>query len=201
MLDYSRVYAKDWRMLLIYGPTRSGKGMIDLLLEQLAGAENVAALTPETASGPFGLEECIGKLAVIVGDTKIDGSKYSDVFMERVKNITGGDRVPINRKNRKQVSLKLPLRGAVMTNRIPEFRDPSSAVVNRFLALWMTHSFLGSEDLALSRKIIDEMPRFFNWAIVGLRRVWERQGRFYQPESGKPILSAMGDSASPVGKF
>jgi hypothetical protein len=71
-LDHSRVYAKDWRILLVYGPTRSGKGLIDLLIEQLVGVENAAALTPEAASGPFGLEECVGKLALIVGDTKID---------------------------------------------------------------------------------------------------------------------------------
>jgi putative DNA primase/helicase len=202
VLDATNLFMKDKRILMVIGPTRSGKGLMAIVLQQLAGPENVAALTSDTVAETFGLSECIGKILIVVGDAKVDAStKAGRVLMEKFKNITGGDLISINRKYLKRISVKLTAKGAFMANEIPTFRDPSGAIVNRFLYLQMTESFLGMEDRELGEAILDEMSRWFNWAIVGLRRLKARGGVYFQPESGMPIVREMEATASPVKQF
>ena len=60
-------------------------------------------------------------------------------------------------------------------------------------------SWLGKEDLDLSRKLLAELPGIFNWALNG--HVYERHLEFRQPPSSAHLVEAMLDAASPVGAF
>jgi putative DNA primase/helicase len=64
----------------------------------------------------------------------------------------------------------------------------------------MTRSFLGQEDKGLGDRLADELPRIFNWAVAGWKRLRE-QGRFTVPASVSSMVEDLNDITSPIGQF
>ena len=60
--------------------------------------------------------------------------------------------------------------------------------------------FVVVTDPTLKRRILDELPGIFRWALEGLDRLTKR-GHFVQPESGDDARESMERSSSPVGAF
>jgi len=66
--------------------------------------------------------------------------------------------------------------------------------------LRLTRSFFGKEDLALTQRLVTELPAILQWAMVGRDRLAER-GYFVQPESARQAVTELEDLASPIGAF
>jgi putative DNA primase/helicase len=110
------------------------------------------------------------------------------------------DKVPVNRKNQKEVHATLPCRFVVSANKLPILPDSSGALRARILVLRFNQSFLGREDKQLGAKIAAELPGIFVWALDGLDRLRKR-GSFVQPEIGKEELAVYEEIASPELSF
>lgn len=187
------------KMLLLHGPTRSGKGTIERLLVQLIGKGNVASPTLNSIGTNFGLSSLLGKPLAFVTDARM-GNGPSHVVVERLLSITGEDLIDIDRKYRDVWTGKLPTRFILLSNELPKFRDASAAITGRLLILRMTKSFLGREDHELDARLSAELPGILNWALDGLDRL-NRQKKFTEPQSSSDSRVMMMDLASPVGAF
>ncbi|MCX4095341.1 DNA primase family protein [Nocardia sp. alder85J] len=187
------------KLLLLIGPTRSGKGTYTRMLKELIGANNACGPTLSSMSTNFGLEPLIGKPLAIIADARL-GNGSAHTVVERLLSITGEDMLTIDKKFKTPWSGKLPTRFVILSNELPRFGDASGAIANRFLILQMTRSFLGKEDRTLDARLKPELPGILRWALDGLDRLY-RNGRFTVPESSHDAATLMMDLASPISAF
>lgn len=187
------------KMLLLIGPTRSGKGTIARMLTELVGRLHVAGPTMASLGTNFGLSPLLGKPLAIISDARL-GDTPAHTVVERLLSITGEDMLTVDRKFRDPWSGKLPSRFVVLSNELPKFRDASGAIANRLLILQMKNSFLGREDRTLDDRLRAELPAILLWALEGLDRLTSR-GRFTVPDSSRDAATLMMDLASPVSAF
>jgi len=187
------------KLLLLIGPTRSGKGTIARMLTELVGRLQVAGPTLASLGTNFGLSPLLGKPLAIISDARL-GDTPTHTVVERLLSITGEDMLTVDRKFRDPWSGKLPTRFVVLSNELPRFKDSSGAIANRLLILQMTESFLGREDRTLDARLAAELPAILLWALEGLARL-TANGRFTVPASSRDAAALMMDLASPVSAF
>jgi putative DNA primase/helicase len=190
------------KMLFILGPPRSGKGTISKVLTQLlGGSQNVAGPTLHSLSTNFGLSSLLGKPLAIMNDTRNARSTDMQIVTERLLSITGEDQLDIDRKNRELLSTRLPTRLMMLSNELPNFRDASSAIMERLLVLRMVTSFLGREDHDLEQRLTAELPGILNWALAGLDRIEARYGRFTSADAAAVVVEHLQDAGSRIKAF
>jgi putative DNA primase/helicase len=187
------------KILLIVGPTRSGKGTIARVLASLVGAGNMAGPTLASLGSNFGLSPLLDKSLAVISDARLAGRDGHQV-VERLLTISGEDTIDVDRKFRDPWTGKLPTRLMILSNELPNFGDSSGVIARRFIVLNMTVSWLGKEDTGLTDKLTAEMPGILNWALDGLDRLM-RNGRLTEPESSREAVTTMQDTASPVSAF
>ncbi|WP_037879649.1 DNA primase family protein [Streptomyces sp. NRRL F-5727] len=187
------------KILLMKGPSRSGKGTIARVLKELVGKENLAGPTLAGLGSNFGLSTLLGKPLAVISDARLSGKDNGQV-VERLLTISGEDTIDIDRKFRDPWTGKLPTRLMILTNELPNFGDSSGVIARRFVVLNMTVSWLGKEDTGLTGKLAAEMPGILNWALDGLARL-ERAGRITEPASSQEAVITMQDTASPTSAF
>jgi putative DNA primase/helicase len=185
------------KALIAIGPTRSGKGTIARVAENLVGLKNVAGPTTSSLASPFGLAQLVGKLLAILGDARFTGTG-SSVLTERLLSVIGNDLIEVDRKHRDSVSVVIGTRFMVLTNETPQFNDASTALAKRFLVLKLTKSFDGREDTKLKKDLLQELPAIFNWALDGYHEL-KKAERFKQPEASARLAVDLGEMSSPVG--
>lgn len=187
------------KILLMVGPTRAGKGVIARVLTALVGRHNVAGPTLASLGQNFGLAPLIGKPLAVVTDARLGGAG-THVVVERLLSISGEDALTVDRKFREPWTGKLGTRFMVVSNELPRFGDSSRAIARRFIVLILRRSWLGRENPALTRELLDELPGVLNWALDGLDRLHAR-GRFTEPAASIEAVVALEDLASPVAAF
>lgn len=188
------------KLFLMIGPPRSGKSTIKDIITALIGERNVASCSPFSLGDTFGLEPLLGKTVAIMADARTGGN--SNAMLDRLVRITGGDSVDVNRKYQPILAnVRLLARFLIISNELPEFRDPSKAITARYLILRTSASIPAElRDPNLLAKLTAELPGILNLAIEGLARLRAR-GRFLQPSSGDDLLRAAEVLASPVAAF
>lgn len=188
------------KIFMLIGPKRSGKGTIARVLTELLGADNVAGPTLSSLSDSFGKAPLLGKLAAVIADARLSGRVDQKEVAEQLLSISGEDRVDVNRKFQKQISVRLGVRFVMLTNEIPRIADASGAMASRFIILKMWESFLGREDPGLTSRLLQELPGILNWAVEGWHRLKAR-GHFVQPQSAAEAVQELADLGSPIGAF
>lgn len=187
------------KILLMKGPSRSGKGTIARVMKELVGKENLAGPTLAGLGSNFGLSTLVGKPLAVISDARLSGKDGGQV-VERLLTISGEDTIDIDRKYRQPWTGKLPTRLMVLTNELPHFGDSSGVIARRFIVLNMTVSWLGKEDPTLTDRLTAEMPGIINWALEGLARLG-RTGRITEPAASRETVISMQDIASPTSAF
>jgi putative DNA primase/helicase len=188
------------KMLMIVGPTRSGKGTIGRVQAGLLGRDSVAAPTLASLQTPFGLEPLIGRSLGIISDARLGGRTDQAAITERLLSISGEDGIDVHRKFKQAWTGRLLIRFMLLTNELPRLSDNSSALAKRFIMLVLERSFYGKEDPLLTARLLTELPGILNWSLVGYARLRER-GYFVQPESGRDAIEQLEILASPVTAF
>jgi putative DNA primase/helicase len=187
------------KILLMVGPSRSGKGTIARVMKELVGKSNLAGPTLAGLGTNFGLATLIGKPLAVISDARLSGNDSSQV-VERLLTISGEDTIDIDRKYREQWTGKLPTRLMMLSNELPHFGDSSGVIARRFIVLNLTVSWLGKEDTTLTDRLTAEMPGILNWALDGLARL-QRTGRITEPAASREAVTTMQDTASPTSAF
>lgn len=189
------------KILLIVGPTRSGKGTIGEMLEAMVGAMNYEGFTLKSLSEDFGLQNLVGKSVMVDSDAR-SALKSEDMqtAIERLLSISSNDKVIVNRKNKLPISVRLGVRPVIMSNELPSFMDSSNAINDRMVLLKMRKSFLGKEDKTLKPRLRKEVQGVFNWALEGLADL-EEAGRLIQPSSANNYIDTLNEGSSPHEQF
>jgi len=188
------------KMFIILGKARSGKGTTLRLIRQLVGPQNCCAPTLSSLTNNFGLDSLMGKTVALVGELNQQG-RIPDTAIDRLKSISGGDDLPVNRKNKSEVHQHLPVRFVVACNRLPGFLDPSGAFAARQVIFTMWRSFLGKEDIDLGRKLSGELPGIAQFALAGLRRLLVEDGTFLPLGSTRWVAKSFRDVQAPTATF
>lgn len=187
------------KILLLIGPTRSGKGTIARVLSALLGSGNVAGPTLASLGTNFGLSPLLGKPLAVVSDARLGGANVHQV-VERLLSVSGEDLLTVDRKYRDPWTGTLPTRFVVLSNELPRFGDASGAISNRFVILQTARSFLGRENTHLTAQLLGELPGILTWALDGLDRL-TREGALTEPQSSADARLALQDLVSPVSAF
>jgi putative DNA primase/helicase len=191
---------RQQKILLMYGPPRSGKGTIASILTELVGRPNVVTPTLASLSQNFGLQPWIDKSVAIFSDARLEGRMAKSVITERLLSISGGDSLTIDVKYGQPITTVLQTRIMILTNELFQLRDASGALANRILILPMTESFLGKEDIFLKEELKKELPGILRWAVEGWVRLRKR-GHFVEPASSKELRNDLMGLSSPVKAF
>lgn len=188
------------KMFMIIGPSRSGKGTIGRVIQELLGADTVARPVLSDFGYHFGLEKLIGKPLAIISDARLDSSVSGATLVERLLSISGEDGIDVARKFRGDWRGRLATRFVLLTNELPRIWDASTALPGRFIVLATRRSFLGQEDHMIFERVKKELPGVLNWAVDGWRRLYDR-GFFKQPDGVQEIIDEFHRLASPLRAF
>ncbi|MBX3422233.1 MAG: hypothetical protein KF752_11820 [Pirellulaceae bacterium] len=190
------------KMMMVIGPTRSGKGTISRTLKQLLGG-NSSVCNPTLAdmADKYELQSWNGKSVAIINEARLPKSADESIIVERLLSIVGEDSQEIKRKFMVNMSsVKMNLRFMMFTNQIPRLNDSSAAIVGRCIILVMPNSYLGREDVTIGQKIERELPGIFRWSLAG-RKMLIDAGKIEQPKSGLEVIQAFKSIASPMTVF
>lgn len=188
------------KMLVLIGPSRSGKGTLLWLMEELLGPGSTASYAAlSKLSETFGLQPLIGARLAVMPDVRWAGKDASEAVPELL-SIIGCDSRDVNRKNMKVWRGRLDARFVAASNDTPSLADASGALAGRMLTITMGKSFLGKEDPNLIHVIRKELPGILQWALGGLRTLTE-VGRFVEPASSVAAREEVRQSSNPVYLF
>ena len=189
------------KILVIQGPTRSGKGTIEQMWMRMLGERNVGATSFSLLSQRFHLATLVGRLLAVMSDAHIGRMTDSTQAVELLKAISGGDAVPIETKYSSFMpSIRMPCKIVIYCNEPPAMQDSSGALAGRLHILPMTKSYKGKEDINLKHSLASETRGVMMWALIGLRRLWE-QGKLTVPAESEVAADDFARSASPLMQF
>lgn len=173
MLDQSRTPTKG---VFLFGPTRSGKGTYLRIMQAIAGGANTSSVTlHELADDKFAAADVYGRMLNVAGD--LSARDVQDVSL--FKTLTGEDLVRAQRKHGKAFKFVSTALFAFSANVLPNVSEASGAYVNRVRPFKFPHSFDGSEDPSIERKIMAELPGILVRWVKAWQRYTDRGG--YQP--------------------
>jgi putative DNA primase/helicase len=172
---YSLTYDTSLQKILFFiGQPNSGKGTIIDIYRRIIGASNICSFQLAKLGGRFALEPFIGKTVAICPDARIDRLTPPEVLATLLQ-ISGEDRVAVDRKNREEIDANLRSRLVIVSNDLPTFRDPSAAIARRALPLTCHVSFEDKKDPDLKNKLAEELPGILLWSIQGWNRIKNRR--------------------------
>ena len=179
------------RIWVLSGVPRSGKGTITSLVRLLLGADNCSAPLMGQFVSDFGLENSVGKRAIIIGDAHVGKGDPAGI-LDKLKSISGKDVIQVNRKNRTQIEARLG-QLIIACNDMADIPDESNALISRYSILNFKKSFAGIEDSMLLERLTKELSGIYNWAIGA-----GAFDRFIETEEEVTIKEALVTSANPV---
>jgi P4 family phage/plasmid primase-like protien len=190
-------------MLCLLGESRGGKGTVSRIQTALVGRAHCAFPAFNDIAGDFGLQGLDDKRLIGVPDAHDTAANKRGMAIERLKSISAGDPVTINRKNLKQQpDVILPAKIVLTANEHPNLLDESGALANREILILFENSFHGSRrDVHLTDKLKDELSGIANWAIAGLRRLRKNGGQFALGDEGKAAHEELAASQSIALRF
>jgi putative DNA primase/helicase len=159
------------RAVMLYGPSRSGKGTMLRLIEAMVGKQNTSSVSlHQLADDRFAAARVYGKALNYSGE--LSAGHIED--MQMFKMLTGDDPVPANPKFGKPFEFHNQALFAFSANEIPSVGESSSAYVNRMLPFRFGNSYAGAEDPSVEKALREELPGIFNLLV----RAWqERKAR------------------------
>jgi putative DNA primase/helicase len=170
------------RILYMAGPPRSFKGTFERVIRATIGEHNTVSKAFATFLGDHALENMPGKTFLTISDSRPD-AKLSRQAVERLLSISGEDPQDINPKGKTQYTEKLICKIGIASNIIADFKDPTGALLSRFLFIETTKSYATNPDPTLLERILAQQNEITWWFLRGLRRLL-KSGKYTEPANG-----------------
>lgn len=153
--------------LIGVGSGANGKSTLFDVLAQLIGVQNVSSAPLSNFNSDFGLEPLIGKKLNLATESDVDAFKTG-----KLKALTAGEDISVNRKNKQEVTITLPTKLVFLMNELPLLSDNSFGFERRVIILPFEKTFLPHEqDKELPKKLSNELEGILKWSLDGLRRL------------------------------
>lgn len=189
------------KMAVFVGASRGGKSTMIDVVEGLVGRELFESAMLSDLGSEFGLASALGKKVLSFPDAASAPSQKRSIIIERLRAMTGMDRVSVNRKYRDTVSVIMNARLILTCNRHPKFLDESGALVNRYVIFEFQTSFKGKEDVQLGAKLRSELSGIANLAVEGIKRLRENKYQFSIGKRGREAAARASHDQSPALRF
>ena len=185
------------KFLVAEGEGANGKSVLLDVVTALLGEENVAQVPLEMFGQRFQLTPTIDKLANICAEV----GEINAVAEGTLKQFTAGDRMYFDRKGIPGVMRYPTARLILATNNRPRFRDRSMGIWRRILLVPFRYTVpVDQQDKDLTRKLKEELPGIFRWALDGLRRL-RVSGHFTVPAACTEVLEEYRLESNPARVF
>ena len=194
------------KMLLMIGPTRSGKGTVVGVLRQLVGPQTFKGLSVRDLVHPHGLEGLEVARVIDVPEMSELSRREADTATRVLKNILGEDPISINPKGKRVMhNMVIGAAPLMQTNEIPAITDKAGGMSSKLVVLKMMQKLVGREDFDLQTKLRSEIPGIAAWAVDGavelLRAYHAGEEMFPMTEAAKAEFSDYQTTVNPVDAF
>lgn len=202
---------KFQKAAMFIGQTRSGKGTILRVIEQLVGTQSYTGLDfSDWLQNVNSAEAIIGKRVAGFSDATVkEGKLWGRNFdvggidnksRGMLLRIIGEDTVTLGRKYLGAWTGRLPTKVIWLSNDVPNLNDRSGAMQVRFIKLQFTQSFVGRGDPLLTSKLETELPGIAVRCVGAYQRLC-RRNEFVQPASGDALNLEVMKASSPMAKM
>jgi len=187
------------KLLMLYGATRSGKGVIVHLITKLLGDNNVTTRTARNTDESFGLEG-IDKASLCVFNELTVSAKLSKVFTDTINAIVGEDEVVIQRKYKESIRTKLNTRIILVSNSIPHINEMSGAFERRLLTITFEESIPDEKiNPHLKEELLQELEYLVFYAVMGLHRL--EQSGWTKTYESEELVNTIRTTSNSVKEF
>lgn len=192
--------------LIVDGISGTGKSSFAAVVRRMYGTSKVVSLKMDALSKPFGASSLIGASAWISDDGISQGTK-ADVGL--LKALVTGEPITVSRKFLPDTDVKFDGGMLFTTNTLPQLRDETDAIYNRFAVVKMDRVFSSADavkDLKGHGTVVDyldaagEFPGILNWGLDGFTEAFT-QGAFTIPAEIKSASEMFRRSNDPFFAF
>tara|TARA_R110001583_G_scaffold100539_1_gene246576 strand:+ start:4758 stop:6746 length:1989 start_codon:yes stop_codon:yes gene_type:complete len=170
------------KAIMMIGPTRAGKGIVLKIIRALLGKGAISLNLGELDDNKR-LSALMNAHIAIDSDAVGPSKNNAKAVMGIFKVISSNEPVGV-----KHLYIQTPVEGplncklCIAANSAPIMFDNSAATANRWLPLVFNKSFLGREDPHLFKVLKKELAGIASWALLGLKRLIDRE-KFILPKS------------------
>lgn len=166
MFDMRRTPVKG---MLLFGPSRSGKGTVTRLIEAMVGPENSAAVSlHKLATNAFASADLLGKTINVYAD--LSPQEVSDI--STLKLALGDDLIRAERKHGQPFMFRNTALMIFAANEVPPVSESSQAYFNRIKPYEFPNTYAGAEDPLVAQRLMDELEGIaVRWVAALVRRL------------------------------
>ncbi|WP_283701124.1 DNA primase family protein [Clostridium perfringens] len=169
------------KAFVFWGPARTGKSTLLWVVEYLLlGKKNVSNIPWQEIGDKFKTAELLGKLANVFSDLPSKSIDDTGIF----KVVTGEDYLMAEKKNKNPFKFKPFARLVFSCNELPRnYVDRTEGFYRRLIIVPFNRQIEKSKiDKALKYKFQEEKEGILNWALEGLKRLYENNFEFSENE-------------------
>ncbi|MGU9011795.1 DNA primase family protein [Clostridium perfringens] len=169
------------KAFVFWGPARTGKSTLLWVVEYLLlGKKNVSNIPWQEIGDKFKTAELLGKLANVFSDLPSKSIDDTGIF----KVVTGEDYLMAEKKNKNPFKFKPFARLVFSCNELPRnYVDRTEGFYRRLIIVPFNRQIEKSKiDKALKYKFQREKEGILNWALEGLKRLYENNFEFSENE-------------------
>lgn len=189
---------KAEKAFLFYGNGKNGKSVLEKVMEQLVGKDNVSHVMLSNLSDSFGLAPLVNKTLNIAAETELNGNFKTDLF----KSIVSGDSVLVNEKYKPATSQVLYCKLVFLCNSLPRVNDISYGFFRKIMLIPFNVTISDKkQDVHLYEKLVKELPGIFNWAMEGLCRLRKNKYQFSRCQAVDDCIRQYQEEINPTAVF
>ena len=169
------------KAFVFWGPARTGKSTLLWVVEYLLlGKKNVSNIPWQEIGDKFKTAEFLGKLANVFSDLPSKSIDDTGIF----KVVTGEDYLMAEKKNKNPFKFKPFARLVFSCNELPRnYVDRTEGFYRRLIIVPFSRQIEKSKiDKSLKYKFQREKEGILNWALEGLKRLYENNFEFSENE-------------------
>ena len=187
------------KFFLLFGAGKNGKSTFLEMLMTFLGRENVSGVSPhDLLTNRFALGDMWNKLANISSD--ISYNTLTNV--NKIKGITGGDTVHIERKFKNGFPTKIYAKQIFSTNQPPIVNDKTDAFFRRVYLIGFPKNIKNPDKNILNKITIDKELSGLAWnCCLRLKRMYKNNFDFIYSIDEDKIAEVYEDLSNPLHKF
>jgi len=190
---YCLLYNENWQtMIMLYGEGSNGKSLYMRLLTKMLGEDNVSHIPLQDlqSENRFATFDLLGKLANIYAD--IPKEAIHDTSL--IKAISGGDKVPAERKFKDRFFFEPKAKFIFSANVLPLINDDTYAFWRRWILIEFPNKFPKNPEFeqkildknnvdALLKKAIEQLPKLLEKKSLTQTKDTEEHAKIWEMEA------------------
>ena len=189
--------AKLQKSLFLIGEGSNGKGVFLMTIQNMLGRNNCSNLEMSELFDKFKVAGIRGKLVNI--SSELETTKVLDA---RFKKLVAGEPQVAEKKFQDSFEFRPYTRFLFSANEFIPTQDRSYGFFRRFDIVRFDRTFKeGERDLNLEAKIREELPGIFNWCLLGLKNLSDKNWHLEPSKKMKQVHKEFRESVNPLSSF